>query len=263
MDFIKKNYEKIILSIVLLGLVGVAGFLPVLIASDQSQMQEKKEGLIHPRVEALPDLVMTNQDAVLLRLKNTTPLDFTTTNRLFNPVTWQKDKNGKLIKIVTGNEVGAGAALVTKITPLYFQISLNSVITNEAVPRYEFAMEDQAAEAPAQHRPHHYYMSVGETGGNFKLNAVKGPADSPEELDLVRGDTGETAIVSPGSPYRRVDGYTADLKYPPENFTANNLRVGAQLNFAGDQYNIIAIDENDVILLAQSNQKKYVLPYTP
>jgi hypothetical protein len=35
------------------------------------------------------------------------------------------------------------------------------------------------------------------------------------------------------------------------------------LSFAGDDYNVIAIDQGEVILLAQSNQKKYTLPYTP
>jgi hypothetical protein len=39
--------------------------------------------------------------------------------------------------------------------------------------------------------------------------------------------------------------------------------VGDHLAFAGDDYNVIAIDKNDVILLAQSNQKKYTLPYAP
>jgi len=39
--------------------------------------------------------------------------------------------------------------------------------------------------------------------------------------------------------------------------------VGADLKFAGDDYNVFAIDENEVILLAHSNQKKYTLRYTP
>ncbi|HEY1663263.1 MAG TPA: hypothetical protein VGI03_12660 [Verrucomicrobiae bacterium] len=263
MDFIKKNYEKIILSIVLLGLVGVAGFLPVLIASDHQAMEAMRQTLTHPKVNPLQDLDTSNQDAVLLRLKDTTPLDFSTTNRLFNPVTWQKDKNGILIKIVTGNEVGAGAAVIAKITPLYFQVSLDSVITNEAAPRYEVAVEDQASQIPAQRRPQHHYLSVGESSGILKLIGVKGPANNPTELDLVVTDTGEAAVVTPENPFRRVDGHTADLKYPPENFNANNVRVGAMLDFNSDQYNIIAIDSNDVILLQQSNQKKFVLPYTP
>ena len=64
-------------------------------------------------------------------------------------------------------------------------------------------------------------------------------------------------------PFQRVDGYSADLKYDPEKINATGLRVGADLKFAGDDYNVIAIDENEVILLAQSNQKKYTLRYTP
>jgi len=263
MDFIKRNYEKIILSIVLLGLVGVAGFLPVLIANDQQQMQAMADSLIHPPVRALPDLDTSNQDAVFLKIKNGNSLDFSTTNRLFNPVLWQKDKNGNPIKIVKGTEVGPRAAIVTKITPLYYQVTLDSVNTDEVSARYVIAVENQASDNPAQRRPQHHYISLGETNAIFSLKTIQGPPVNPSELDMVMNDTGQKFTVAPGNPYRRVDGYVADLKYPPENGTFNAQRVGAQLNFAGDQYNIIAIDENDVILLAQSNQKKYILPYTP
>ena len=48
---------------------------------------------------------------------------------------------------------------------------------------------------------------------------------------------------------------------PP--YSGTGLRVGDQLTFAGDDYNVIAIDKNEVILLAQSNQKHYTLPYAP
>ncbi|MGO8766582.1 MAG: hypothetical protein ACLQSR_15765 [Limisphaerales bacterium] len=265
MDFIKKNYEKIILSIVLLGLVGVAGFLPVVIANDQDQMSREAGNLINPTIKPLPDLDLSRQEAVLARIKQNAPFDFSTSNRLFNPVTWQKDKDGHLIKIVNGNEVGGGAAVVTKITPLYFEISLDQVITNEVQPRYKLAVANQASDIPGLRRPQSRYISLGQKTSEFELISVKGPAANPTELDLVLTN-GQTAVVAPNSPYRRTDGYSADLKYAPKNMTGTdlgaNLRVGAILNFAGDQYNIVAIDQNDVVLLAQSNQKKFVLPYT-
>ena len=69
--------------------------------------------------------------------------------------------------------------------------------------------------------------------------------------------------MSKDKPFRRVDAYSADLKYDPEKYSGTGLRVGDHLTFAGDDYNIIAIDENEVILLAQSNQKKYTLRYAP
>jgi hypothetical protein len=62
-----------------------------------------------------------------------------------------------------------------------------------------------------------------------------------------------------------VEAYSADLKYDREKpaYTGTGLRVGDHLTFAGDDYNIIAIEKNEVKLLAQSNQKKYTLPYAP
>ena len=109
-------------------------------------------------------------------------------------------------------------------------------------------------------------MVAGKNEG-FKLTDVKGPPENPDELVLTLADTGETAKLSKSQPFRRVDAYTADLKYDPEprNTTVNaaGLRMGAYLSFADDEYNIIAIDKNDVILLAQSNQKHYTLRYAP
>ncbi len=264
MDFIKKNYEKIILSVVLLGLVVVVGFLPVVISNDQEQTNNFKYQITHPKPLPLPPLDLANEDAALLRIKNAAPLDLSTSNRLFNPVTWLRDKNGNLIKVVSGKEVGGAAVVITKITPLYYQIYLESVITDEPPnARYVFVVQNQAAGMPWQRSAQHQYASVGETNDVFALKNAAGPPDNPTRLDLVLVDTGLHVAVGPGNPYRQVKGYMADLKYPPENFTANNKRVGDQLNFAGDQYNIVAIDQNDVVLLAQSNQKKYVLPYTP
>jgi hypothetical protein len=266
MEFIKRNYEKIILSLVLLGLVGVLVAMWFVIAADQQQMEDMKTKVIHPKVVPLPDLDLTAQQAVLDRLKSSYDLDFSTTNKLFNPVQWQKNiKDGTLMKLTTGNEVGPGAAVVTKITPLYYNISLDSVATNSlgAPPRYTFSVEHQAATLPAQRRPQHQYASLGEKVREFSLKDVKGPPENPDQLVLKLADTGAEVTLSKDKPFQRVDAYSADLKYDPEKISATGLRAGADLKFAGDDYNVIAIDQNEVILLAQSNQKKYTLPYAP
>jgi hypothetical protein len=269
MEFIKRNYEKIILGAVLLGLVGALAFMPVVIYYDQQQMKDAENNVTHPKAVPLPDLDLSRQQGVLDRLKSPYDLDFSTTNKLFNPVQWQKDRNCVLIKITTGHEVGPGAAVVTKITPLYFIITLDSVTTNELGARYALSIEDQSAATPAQRRKRPHFASKGETvvnktvGGNdegFKLVDVKGPPENPDQLDLKLTDTQATATMSKDKPFRRVDAYSADLKYPPENYSRTGQRVGDHLAFAGGDYNIIAIDKNEVILLAQSNQKKYTLP---
>ena len=268
MEFLKRNYEKIILSLVLLGLVGVLAFMPFVIIQDQNRMHDV-ESIVIPKVSEMAPLDLSRQQAVLERLKSPSELDFTTTNKLFNPVKWVKNKDGTIGKAAA---LGPNAAVVTKITPLYFSISLDSVTTNELGARYTFSIEDQTAASPGQRSPRHRYASKGDTvvdktvGGKdegFKLVDVKGPPDNPDQLLLKLADTQTNAIVAKGKPFRRVDGYSADLKYALENLNRAGLRVGDHLSFAGDDYNVIAIGKNEVVLFAPSNQKKYPLPYAP
>jgi hypothetical protein len=283
MEFIKRNYEKVILSLVLLGLVGALAFMPVVIYYDQQQMEDMKNKIIPRKAEPLPPLDLSRQQAVLDRLKAAYDLDFSTTNKLFNPVQWKKQNDGTLLKIATGHEVGPDAAVVTKITPLYFSISLDSVntdlaTTNGSGARYVFGIEDQTAAIPAQRHKRPHYASMGKgsdskvvdkaVGGKdegFTLVDVKGPPENPDQLVLKLADSGAEVTVSKDKPFRRADAYSADLKYDVEKpaYVGTGLRVGDHMSFGGDDYNVIAIDKNDVILLAQSNQKKYTLPYAP
>jgi len=265
MDFIKKNYEKIVLGVVLLGLVGALGFLPVLIHKDYQEQEDNKNGIIHGKVAPLPALDMSRQDGVIQRLKSPYELDFSTTNKLFNPVEWKKDVSGNLIKITTGNEL-VQAAVITKITPLYLVLALDSVITNElgTPPRYAISVERQAAVNLAFRRRVQRYVSVDDPKKDiFTLVQVQGTPENPTQLILKLADTGETAVVSKDKPFQRVDGYMADLKYDPERFSRTGQRLGADLKFAGDDYNIVAIGPNEVVLSAASNQKKTTLRYAP
>src|ERR1035441_4995243 len=260
MEFLKRNYEKIILSVVLLGLVGVLAFMPFVIIQDQNRMHDV-ERIVIPKGSELSPLDLSRQQAVLERLKSPSELDFTTTNKLFNPVKWVKNKDGSIGKAAA---LGPNAATVTNFTPLYFSISLVSVTTNDLGARYTFSIEDQTAASPGQRLPRRRDGSKGETvtdktvGGKdegFKLVDVKGPPDNPDQLLLKLADTQTNAIVAKGKPFRRVDAYSADLKYAAagENFSRAGLRVGDHLSFAGDDYNVIAIGKNEVVLLAQSN----------
>jgi len=263
MDFIKKHYEKIILSLVLVGLVGVLVAMWFVIMHDKEQMEEVKNNVVHGKGQPLPDLNLSRQDAIISRLKEPYRLDFSTTNRLFNPVQWRRGADGKLIKLNTGREMGPGAAVVTKITPLYYVISLNSADTNGIAPRYKISVEHQAALVPSQRRPQAHYASVNDKiPGLGQLQGITGPQEDPTSIILKMTD-GRTLTVDKNKPYKVVEGYTADIKYELEKINATGQRVGDHLSFAGDDYNIIAIDQNQVVLLAQSNQKEYILSYRP
>jgi len=270
MEFIKRNYEKIILSLVLLGLVGVLVAMWFVITADQQQMADMRDHVTHPPAKPLPDLDLSRQQAVMSRMQSPNNLDLSTTNKVFNPVSWQRTANGPLIR---ASKAGPDAAVVTNFTPLYFSIALDSVITNTLgnPPRYVFSVTDETATRPGQRHARHQYASKGDTvtdkslGKNegFTLKEVKGPPENPDQLVLVLADTQATIALSKDKPFRRVDAYSADLKYDLGNFSRAGLRVGDHLAFAGDDYNVIDIQSNAVILLAQSNQKKITLPYTP
>ncbi len=270
MDFVKKHYEKMLLGFVLLGLVGALVFLPFMIARDQQQLQEMSYGVVHPKVVPLAGLDLTRETNVLDRLRSPYKLDFSTTNKLFNSVPWQKTPDGHLIKLAAGNEVSL--AVVTKITPLYLILTLdsietNSIETNELGVRYVISMERQASALPAQRVKKPHYASVGEPVGEknngFVIKEVSGSPADPKTVKLVLQlmDTGERVTVSKDKPFQRVDAYSADLKYDPEKKTWQGQRVNANLKFAGDDYIIVAIDPGAVILKARSNDKKTTLTY--
>ncbi len=259
MDFIKKNYEKIILSVVLLGVVGALVALPFVIQHDKDDMEAAGNSAISPKVAPLPALDLAPQTAVLSRLQNPYDLDLSTTNKLFNPVTWKKNAAGDLIKITTGHEIDAEAAEVTKITPLNLILTLDGVETNLET-RYVIGIERQFVTSRSQ-RHQTRVASVGEKKELFTITKVNGDPLAPDELLLKLADSGEVVPVFKAKPFQRADAYTADLKFDPEKLVKLNQHEGAVLKFGEETYNIVAIHQNEVILSDQSNQKKTILHY--
>jgi hypothetical protein len=268
MNFVKKHYEKILLSVVLLGLAGALVFLPVLILNDQDAARKMKEGIIRAHVDPLPALNLTQETNVSARLQSPYKLDFSTTNKLFNPLPWQRKADNTLVPVKVGL-IGPEAAVVTKITPLCLVLTLDDIQPNELGVRYVISMERQAAVLPGQRGKRQHYASinekVGEKNDGFTLKEVNGSPADPGTLKLILqlSDTGERATLSRDNPFRRTDAYSADLKYDPEGKKWQGQRIGADLKFAGDDNIIVAISQDAVIMLAKSNQKKTTLTYSP
>lgn len=269
MDFVKKHYEKILLTVVLMGLVGALVFLPVLIRRDQDEVDQMTTAVINPPIKPLSALDLTRQSNAFERLQSPYSLDFSTTNKLFNPLQWQKKADGSVVPVKLGT-IGPEAAVVTRTYPLYTIITLdavetNAIDTNDVATRYVMSVERQAAPQPGQRVKRQHYASIAEKVDAFTIRSVKGSLDNPAQLELTvqLADTGEQATISKDKPFRRVDGYSADLKYDPEGKKWQAQRLGADLKFNADDYIIVAIDQNSVILLARSNQKKTTLTYSP
>ena len=117
----------------------------------------------------------------------------------------------------------------------------------------------QAAEKPPARLKRPKFVTLNSTNEFFTLVEIKGPPEDPTELVLQLADTKELVSIAKTKEYKKVAGYEADLKYPVENKSYPNQRVGSMMTVAGDQYNIIAISENEVVLSARLNDKKYTV----
>jgi hypothetical protein len=103
MDFLKKHYEKLILGVVLVGLIAAAGFIPFKVASEKTELDEKRDSLIPKSVKPLTNLDLTLPQASLKRSTDPAVLNFSTPHRLFNATPWQKGASGNLIKYDDSN----------------------------------------------------------------------------------------------------------------------------------------------------------------
>ena len=246
----------------LVGLAVAVAFIPLKVASEKQELKEKQVSLIQRKVAPLTNLDLTLPQTALKRVASPVVLDFSSPHRLFNAMPWQKTAAGQLVKY-DDSRIGPKAVTITKVTPLHLIISLDSVsVSAESQARYVIGVQKEAAATPAQRIKKGFYCKLNEKNDLFTLRKVDGPADNPAKLTLEFNDTGEMIVVTKEQPYTRVDGYMADLKYVPENKTWTSRRVGSPpLAFNGEEYNIVAISQNEVVLSAKSNQKKWPIPY--
>ena len=262
MDFLKKHYEKVLLGVVLLGLAVAVAFLPFKIASEKQTLEDMRSRLTHLKVKPLTNLDLSLPDTVLKRVAAPAMIDLSTPNKLFNPMPWQKAADGHLIKVDATN-IGPNAVAVTKMVPLYLTLKLNDVTVTDSGARCKIGVENEAA-PNLNDRKKEKYCKLGDKNETFTLRDIKPAPDNPTNVTLVLelNDTAQRATVAKDQPFRRIDGYMVDLKYAPEAKTWTSRRVGASLSFNGEDYNIVAITENEVVLSAKSNLKKWTIKYS-
>jgi hypothetical protein len=56
-----------------------------------------------------------------------------------------------------------------------------------------------------------------------------------------------------------VVGYEADLRYDVEGRTFKDQREGRSIRLSGESYNIVAIRPDEVVLSADSNDRRYAI----
>ena len=260
MDFLKKNYEKIVLVIVLLGLVAALVLLVIIIPQKQSHLEELRNGLLNPHVNPLPALDMTVENAALQRAQTPVQVDFTTQHKLFNPVLWLMRSDGRLLKIDSDSKIGPGALVITAIHPLYLRV----VYGEPTADGYLIHVYDEAASRPYD-REKNTIVTAGSPNDIFNVKGITGPPDNPPRIELEFKDSQEALTITPDKPFERVNGYTADLKYGPDDSVGpwTEQRVGSRLRLEGSDYIIFAINDNSVVVSSRDNNKKTPIPFSP
>ncbi len=258
MEFLKKHYEKVILSVILALLAVALALLPGRIEAIRVQLQEHRDSLIKS-AKNYPPVNMTEFFAALSGLTNYPVVKLSGEHNLFMPVLWLVDANGQIVKVVSEKQVGPEALKITKISPLYFIISLERVSGSS----YTIGITDESAVRAYDRRTKtRYVSSTSPKTEFFKLSEVKGEPNNPESLVLELTNEEKKIEISKDKPYKEIRTYIADMRYDMENAVFTNKRTNDVITFAGDDFRIEDIRPDEVILVSQSSTRRFIIKYT-
>lgn len=257
MQFLKKHYEKILIAAVVLAALGVVACLPILVNREKAKLEELEGSFFPKHAKVLPPLDLKSGQALLDRVQTNAYLEISQTNKMFNPVRWQKAADGHLFRNPAGEEIQH--LEVVKLSPLYFEVSLVSVSASAGLPTdYGIGLQHNAAPLPSQRYRKTTYAPLNVTTNGFTILRAEGPEDNPTSVTVQLSDPDKTVAINKDHPFEWPEGFTIDLRYPPENRSLPaNRREGDEITFAGERYKIVDIKESEVVLLQQSNQKRW------
>jgi hypothetical protein len=256
MQFLKTNYEKVLLSIVLLGLAIAAATLPLQVANVRAELEETRRTLtvrVKPKPFQPADEWLANSRQTVARLQTPLDLELAGGHNLFNPVPWRRVDN-RLIPIRDDSYFGPGAVKITQIRDLFLTVALDGIDQSEP-PRYRVSVLNETDSNP---RPDTRTVSTASPRNNLiELVGVEGPPAEPDALVLKVRGFDHAIRVAPGQKFQRVVGHAADLTYENTRQTWSNQRVGRtiRLNDQGENYKIVAIKHNEVVLESPAKKK--------
>ena len=259
MEQLKQHYEKAILGLAMLALVYVA--YGVLTDNSEEAIAEQVQARERPDdkdKKPMPQMVMTDYHATLARLEKAETLNLSNPHNLFNPVQWRVTRQGTTLKVELGNEIGAGAIELSETRPLYLKIEYRGTTGTAPNTRYRFAVTREAAEIKKKRlrMTTSAQLNDKDTRDLFTMIKIVGDPADPTAFELQLANNAGNITVEKGKLFQRIDGYTATLKYAPDNKTYANKRVRDKLFFADDGHNIVAIGKREVVLSTASTSKR-------
>jgi hypothetical protein len=262
MQFLKKHYEKLILCIVLLGLAVAAVMLSIRVSQVKRSLATSAKTIAsYPRTPLKPVDLTVFENSLAVHT-NPPPVAMTNRHLLFNPVRWYKKPDGSIVKVATGNEIGIGALQCVQIRPLKRIVTLESVTGTPEKPRYSFGIVKQGSTNRVDQSKKLQYASPQDKNKFFYLKEVKGEPLNPTEVVItwLEDESNDELVVSKTAPSEKVTDHLVDLVYPPDNLEFKGKRLNDAITISGENYIIIAITENQVVMSAERNQKRTIVP---
>lgn len=270
MEFLKRNYEKILLSVVLLGLAVVAFWLIIQVGAEKSKLEDmmkETEGPAHKKISPVDTKAV---EVSLARVKSPGEFSLPLQHRLFNSMKWVRQPDGKIQKITSSDKIGIPALKISNIVPLNLIVSFNGVSDPTGNPRYQVGVTREAAIRPADRKPvvKNYGAStrfVIDTNITLTMVEPRGSLADPTELvmELIEAGGEPTKItITKDAPFQKVAGYLVDARYDLESKTFAGKRLNDALFFNGETNNIVAITNNQVVVSSQYG-KRFTIKYAP
>ncbi len=254
------HYEKVILSVILLALLGTAAYLPFRVAQSRETIRQALERIRSGKKKGPQPVDTVAMEAVLRRLRVEPKLDLSGEHNLFNPVVWKKGDNGVFYKVVRGDEEGPGGLEVTEIRPLELKVALEGAQHSGDTLRYRFQVVDESKHGHFA-APHPVFLSKGTSSKRdpFTIVDVNGPPENPTSIEIRFPDS-TTAVVGRETPFNEVAGYEADMVQTKLGTRFSNIRArqpgGIRLGM--QMYNVVAITK-DAVTVESNTGKRWTI----
>jgi len=265
MDLLKKHYEKIVLSLVLLALAVVAVLLFVEVGTFKANLDDQLKNRTGVKRKELQPLDLSTNQAVLRQLASKIQVPLGGEHQAFTADRWRKLPSGEVVPDVSkANQGPAGISGLT-VTPLYLTIEFSKTAGTADSPRYEFVIgrefEKQAAKRgnlTLSTRVGEGLRLPGQKSDLFRLLEIKGPPSEPTELTIQLTADNERALVAPKKPYRQLMGHAAQFVYGLEKRPYRNVRVDDKLPLSGTTYKVVSISSGALVISAPNQVRSTI-----
>lgn len=264
----RQHYEKFILTAALLILAGAVYFLYEASVAEREKIRDIPKGFEGRKVKSVQPANLSAFNIAIKQIENPPVLDLAKRHHLFNPVQWVTRGGGQPQKIQSDDLIGPNAMVATKIGPLnlvvaYGYTAQSGMPPDVTVTGYWINTTNELF-AGGSKRVRKDFMSTGtNTTALFFIREIVGEPKEPTEFRAEMKEGGEKFSFAPGKPYFRVVGHEAELLYKPTTRKYAGQRKGMTIDIDGQNYKIIDILPNQVVLSDDSNGKQYFIPSVP